>query len=294
MRFTRLLLGQWLLLAALTATAQPVQDVPVLRQRVTDLTETLSADAQAALTARLAQLERDTGSQLAVLVVSSTAPEDIAAYAIRVVDAWKLGREQIDDGVLLLVARDDRRIRIEVGYGLEGAIPDARARQVIDDIIAPHFRSGDYAAGINAGADAIASLIRGEPLPAPIASKAVGKSNIEAVLPVLFIVALVLGSLLRRSLGAFPGAAATGAITGLVAWLLLGLLGVALLAAAVAFFISLFGGGGPGRWSSHSRHGGGLGGGFGGGGGGFGGGGFGGGFGGGGGGFGGGGASGGW
>jgi uncharacterized protein len=267
--------------------------VPVLRERVTDLTGTLSADAQSALTARLAQLERDTGSQLAVLIVPSTTPEDIAAYAIRVVDAWKLGREQLDDGVLLLVARDDRRIRIEVGYGLEGAIPDARARQIIDDIIAPQFRSGDFAAGINAGADAIARLIQGEQLPAPAASKPVGNSSLEAVLPLIFIVALVLGSLLRRSLGAFPGAAATGAITGVIAWLLLGLLGAALLAGVVAFFISLLGGGGPGRWSSRGGHSGGLGGGFGRGGG-FGGGFGGGGFGGGGGGFGGGGASGGW
>jgi uncharacterized protein len=288
MRLTRLLLGLWLLLAAHTAVAQPLQDVPVLRERVTDLTGTLSADAQAGLTATLAQLERDTGSQLAVLVVPSTAPEDIAAYAIRVVDAWKLGREQIDDGVLLLVARDDRRIRIEVGYGLEGAIPDARARQIIDDIIAPYFRRADYAGGINAGADAIATLIRGEQLPAPVASSPVANSSLEAVLPVLVIVALVLGSLLRRSLGNFPGAAATGAITGGIAWLLLGVLGAALFAGVLAFFICLLGGGGPGRWSNRSGHGGGFGGGFGRGGG------FGGGFGGGGGGFGGGGASGGW
>lgn len=293
MRLSRLLLGQWLLLAALAVAAQPLQDVPVLRERVTDLTGTLSADAQAALTARLAQLERDTGSQLAVLVVSSTAPEDIAAYAIRVVDAWKLGREQVDDGVLLLVARDDRRMRIEVGYGLEGAIPDARARQIIDGIIAPHFRSGDYAEGINAGADALAGLIRGEQLPAPVVETSTGKSSFEAVLPVVLIVAFVLGGLLRRSFGIFPGAAATGAITGVIAWLLVGIVGAALLAGVVAFFISLLGGGGPGRWSSRSGHGGGFGGGLGRGGG-FGGGGFGGGFGGGGGGFGGGGASGGW
>lgn len=288
MTLVRLLVGQCLLLAALLASAQPLQDVPALRERVTDLTGTLDASEQAALTARLAQLERETGSQLVVLVVPSTAPEDIAAYALRVVDAWQLGREEVDDGVLLLVAKDDRRMRIEVGYGLEGAIPDARARQIIDTIMAPHFRNGDFAAGIDAGAGAIIALVRGEQLPAPPSSRPGDSSDLEALLPVILIIGVVLGGVLRRSFGAFPGAVATGAITSVVAWLLVGILGAALLAGVVAFFISLAGGGGPGAWSNRGGYGGGYGGGgFGG----RGGGGFGGGLGGG---FGGGGASGGW
>ena len=282
----RLLVGQCLLLAALLASAQPLQDVPALRERVTDLTGTLDANEQAGLTARLAQLERETGSQLVVLVVSSTAPEDIAAYALRVVDAWQLGREEVDDGVLLLVAKDDRRMRIEVGYGLEGAIPDARARQIIDTIMAPYFRDGDFGGGIEAGTDAIVALVRGEQLPAPPAGRSVDSSDLEAMLPVILILALVLGGVLRRSFGAFPGAVATGAITSVIAWLLVGILGAALLAGVVAFFISLVGGGGPGAWSNRGGYGGGFGGRGGGGGGGFGGGL--------GGGFGGGGASGGW
>ncbi len=288
MALARLLVGQWLLLAAFFATAQPLQQVPVLSERVTDLTQTLSPHDQSVLIAKLAQLESETGSQLAILIVPSTAPEDIAAYALRVVDSWKIGREEFDDGVLFLVATDDRRMRIEVGYGLEGAIPDARARQIIDTIVAPHFRDGNFGLGITAGADTISSLIRGEQLPAPSPDRSADESDIEGLLPVVLIIGLVLGGALRRSFGAFPGALATGAITGVIAWLLVGILGAALLAGVVGFFVSLLGGGGPGAWSNRGGYGGGFGGG------GFGGGGFGGGFGGGGGGFGGGGASGGW
>ena len=291
MALVRLLAVPCLLLVALLAWSQPLQDVPALRERVTDLTATLDPGQQAELTARLDRLQRETGSQLAVLLVPSTAPEDIAAYALRVVDAWKLGREEFDDGVLLLVAKDDRRMRIEVGYGLEGAIPDARARQIIDTIMAPYFRSGDFAGGIMAGTDAIIALVRGEQLPAPAAGKPGDGSDLEGLLPAILIFALVLGGLLRRSFGAFPGSVATGAIVGGVTWLLVGILGAALLAGVVAFFISLVGGGGPGAWSNRGGYGGGFGGGFGGRGGRSGGGGFGGGLGGG---FGGGGASGGW
>jgi uncharacterized protein len=257
----RLLAVPCLLLVALLAWSQPLQDVPALRERVTDLTATLDPGQQAELTARLDRLQRETGSQLAVLLVPSTAPEDIAAYALRVVDAWKLGREEFDDGVLLLVAKDDRRMRIEVGYGLEGAIPDARARQIIDTIMAPYFRSGDFAGGIMAGTDAIIALIRGEQLPAPAAGRPGDSSDLEGVLPVILIIALVLGGLLRRSLGAFPGSVATGAITGGITWLLVGILGAAMLVGVIAFFISLLGGGGPGAWSNRGGYGGGFGGG---------------------------------
>ena len=235
----RPLLALWLLLVAVSTPAQPVQDIPALNSRVTDLTGTLGAAEQAALENRLAQLERDTGSQLAVLLVGSTAPEDIAAYGIRVVDAWQLGRKGVDDGVLLLVATEDRRVRIEVGYGLEGALPDARARQIIDTIIAPYFRRGEYAAGIDAGTAAIASVIRGEPLPAPPRQAPAPGTDLGSLLPVVLVIALGLGGLLRHSLGAVPGSLATGAITGFIAWLIVGVVGVAALVAVIAFFISL-------------------------------------------------------
>ncbi len=279
-----------LLLLALTGPvrAQSLQPVPPLQARVTDLTASLDAGQRAALEERLALLERETGSQVAVLLVKTTAPEDIAAYSIRVVDAWRLGREKVDDGVLFLIATGDRRMRIEVGYGLEGALPDARARRIIDTAVAPHFRRGDYAGGINAGVDAIEAAIRGEQLPVPEARP--GESpDLAELLPTVLILALAFGILLRRILGTLPGSLATGALTGFIAWLIAGLIGVALLAAIFAFFVSLAGGAGPGSWSSRGGYGGGFGGGYGGGGG-FGGGGFGGG----GGGFGGGGASGGW
>ncbi|TJZ73587.1 YgcG family protein [Chitiniphilus eburneus] len=139
--------------------------VPALTQRVTDLTQTLAPPQQAALTERLAQLERDTGSQVAVLLVPTTAPETIEQYSIRVAEAWKLGRKGVDDGVLLLVAKDDRKVRIEVGYGLEGALPDVTTGRIIHEDILPAFRNGDFAGGVTAGVERLAKVIGGEPLP---------------------------------------------------------------------------------------------------------------------------------
>ena len=266
--------------------AQQLVAVPSLTARVIDLTGTLSAAEKAALDSRLADLETRKGSQIAVLIVPTVQPEAIEQFSMRVAESWQLGRKGVDDGILLLVAKNDREVRIEVGYGLEGAIPDATANRVIDEFILPRFRESDYAGGITAGVDRLIALVEGEPLPEPqrARSPAVGP---DSLLPLVFILSLLVGGILRRLLGQFPGAMATGLLAGAVTWLLAGVLGLTLLMALVGFFVGLTGGGG-GRWSSHSR--GGLGGGFGGG---FGGG-SGGGFGGGGGGFGGGGASGRW
>jgi uncharacterized protein len=266
--------------------AQQEAAIPPLSARVTDLTGTLTAPEQAALTTRLAELDKRKGSQIAVLIVSTVRPEAIEQFAMRVAEHWKLGRKGVDDGVLLLVAKDDREVRIEVGYGLEGVIPDATANRVIDSFILPRFREGDFAGGINAGVDRLIGLVDGEPLPAPQVAPA-NHADIANVLPLVFILSLVGGGILRRMLGQFPGALATGVVAGVITWLLAGILGFTLLMALVGFVVSLMGGGGGGRWSSHG-YGGGFGGGFGGG---LGGGG---GFGGGGGGFGGGGASGSW
>ena len=280
------LLAVLLAAVATIAGAQPLVPVPPLTARVIDQTGTLQAADMAALDARLADLEARKGSQIAVLIVPTVQPEAIEQYSMRVAEAWKLGRADVDDGLLLLVAKDDREVRIEVGYGLEGAIPDATANRVISEYIVPRFREGDYAGGITAGVDRLIGLVDGEPLPAPRA-RGNPDTSLENILPMIFVLSLVLGGILRRVLGQFPGALTTGVVAGGVTWFLAGLLGLSLFMAVVGFMVGLTGGGSGGRWASHprgGRMGGGWGGGLGGGGG----------FGGGGGGFGGGGASGRW
>lgn len=259
-----------LALLALVALAA-LQAVPPLSGRVVDLTGTLTAAEIAALDQRLADLERRKGSQLAVLMVPSTQPEAIEQFSMRVVEAWRLGRNQPDDGILLLIARDDRAVRIEVGYGLEGAIPDATAKRIIDEYLLPAFRAGDFAGGISAAVDRLIGLVDGEPLPAPVPSLVDSSENL---LPLVFMLALVAGGILRRLLGPLPGAGVTALLAGGVAWLLAGTVAVALFMALVGFVIGLLGSGPGGRWVSHPRGWpGGGGGGFRGGGGGFGGGG---------------------
>src|SRR5258708_37722572 len=141
--------------------------VPPLTGRVVDQTGTLSRGDIALLTQTLKNLELRKGSQIAVLIVPTTAPETIEQYAIRVAEAWKIGRKKIDDGALLVVAKNDRKLRIEVGYGLEGALTDVPSKRIIDEIITPRFRSGDFSGGISAGVDRIIGVIDGEKLPAP-------------------------------------------------------------------------------------------------------------------------------
>lgn len=267
-----LLVTAALWLGAAGPAARADVPVPPLTGRVVDLTGTLTPAAIADLTARLAALEQRKGSQVAVLLVPTTAPEDIAQYSIRVVDEWQLGRKATDDGVLLLVAKEDRAVRIEVGYGLEGAIPDAVANRIIDEYIRPRFRAGDFAGGLQAGVDRISALVDGEPLPSPAADDDVAQTG--NLLPVVFVLAVVVGGILRRVLGRLPGALATGGIAATVTWFLAGVLGLTLFMGAVGFVVALLGGG-AGGWASgpRGRHGGGfgggLGGGFGGGGGGF-------------------------
>jgi uncharacterized protein len=262
--------------------------VPPLGGRVTDQTSTLTDEQKSALERALRSFEARKGSQVAILIVPSTAPETIEQYALRVAEQWKPGRKNVDDGALLVVAKDDRTLRIEVGYGLEGALTDAASKRIISEIIVPRFRQGDFYGGISAGVDRILRVIDGEPLPEPERRPA-GTRGIGAILPVMMILALVVGGVLHTVLGRFPGALVTGGAVSVVAWMLAGAISVGLIAGVIAFLFTLLGGGMGGR----GLRGGGLGGGFGGGG--FGGGGFGGGgFSGGGGGFGGGGASGRW
>jgi len=218
--------------------------VPPLTARVTDLTGTLTREQQAGLERMLQEFEARKGSQLAVLMVPSTAPEAIEQYALRVAEQWKIGRKKVDDGAIMVVAKDDRALRIEVGYGLEGALNDATANRIIRELIVPRFREGDFYGGINAGLDRMMRVIDGEPLPAPAKSAPGAPGGTFQMLPVLLILALVAGSILRAVLGRFLGAAATGGAVGFVAWILAGAMAMALLAGAVAFFFTLMGGGG--------------------------------------------------
>jgi uncharacterized protein len=252
-----------LLCTAGPAVAQQLAPVPALSSPVTDLTGTLTPDQVAALDAKLRAFEQAKGSQIAVLIVATTEPEAIEQYAIRVAEAWKLGRKGVDDGALLLVALQDRKVRIEVGYGLEGALPDAIANRIIDEDVVPQFRRGDFHGGISTAVDRIMRVIEGEPLPEP-ESRAPSQNvpGLSGLLPFLFIFALFGGSIFRRLFGRVGGAFATGGVVGGITWLLIGILGISLGAAAVAFIFSLLGGfgGGPGGngWYSR-RHGGGWG-----------------------------------
>jgi uncharacterized protein len=304
-RAARLLAG--LLLPFSISLAGAEVAVPPLAARVTDLTGTLSGGAVARIEAKLSALEAKKGSQLAVLIVPTTQPEEIEQYGIRVADAWKLGRKGVDDGAILIVAKNDRRVRIEVGRGLEGAMPDAIANRIIDETVAPHFKLGDYDGGVEAGIDQMISVVNGEPLPEPDVKWEHHGGGLGSALPLLLIVVFVASGVLRRIFGRFFGSLATGGLAGGIVWLLSHLLPIGIGAGVVAFLFAMLAGSATRGWTGGGGFGGGrggfgggiggFGGGFGGGlgRGGFGGGGFGGGgFSGGGGGFGGGGASGSW
>lgn len=272
----------WLVLAALVLPAPAlgaVAALPAFSGYVVDTIDALPAPAEAALTAKLRDLEQRKGSQLAVLVVQSTAPETIEQYGIRLARAWVPGRKGVNDGAILIVALGDRAVRLEVGRGLEGPIPDAYANRITDDIIIPRFRAGDVPGGIAAGVDATVKLIDGEQLPPPKArADRQGLGSLEQALPILLILAFGVGGVLRRIFGRLGGAGLTAGLVGFVAWLLVGVLVIGVLAAIAAFILSLFGGSGGGgmgggrgggQWRSGGFGGGGFGsGGFGGGGGG--------------------------
>jgi len=251
---------------AAPALAQQLVEVPALKAPVTDLTGTLTPDQVASLDAKLRAFEAARGSQVAVLIVPTTEPEAIEQFSMRVADAWKLGRKGVDDAAVLIVARNDRKLRIEVGYGLEGALPDAIANRIIDEDIVPQFRRGDYYGGITAGVDRMLRVIEGEPLPEPESGPtSQGVPGLFQLLPLLFVFALIGGSIFRRLLGRVGGAFASGGLVGILTWLMVHILGIALAAGALVFVFALLGGlGGGGRgpggsgWYSR-RHGGGWG-----------------------------------
>lgn len=251
------------------ASAQDLQPVPPFTARVTDLTGTLTAGQQAELEQKLTAFEQRKGAQVVLLVMPTTAPETIEQYAIRVAEAWKPGRENVDDGALLLVALQDRVVRIEVGYGLEGVLPDAIARRIIDETITPLFRQRDIFGGVSAGLSRIMQVVDGEPLPPPDRQWQRPADRISGLLPLLFFGVIVVGGILRAMLGRTLGALATGGAAGGIVWLVSQVLGIAIGAGVFAFLLSLLMGlgrgmgGGGGLGGGPGGFGGGLGGGLG-------------------------------
>jgi uncharacterized protein len=234
----------WLLLAlflsiATAATADVA--VPQLTGRVVDQTGTLSSGDIASLNRKLGDFEAKKGSQVAVLIVPTTQPETIEQYSIRVADAWKIGRKKVDDGAILLVAKNDHHLRIEVGYGLEGALTDVTSRRIIDEVITPKFRTGDFAGGVSDGVDRIIGVIDGEPLPAPARSTSYSNSDISDLGPLVpfgLFAALFVGGILRTMLGRLLGSVATGGVLALLAWFMAGSAVLALAVGAIAFFLA--------------------------------------------------------
>lgn len=214
--------------------------VPPLKARVTDLTGTLTTAQIQELEGRLRAFESQRGSQLAVLLVPTTQPEPIEAFGIRVAEAWKLGRKGVDDGAILIVAKNDRAVRIEVGYGLEGTIPDAIAKRIIEEIIIPLFRQGDDYGGIRAGVSRLMGLIEGEPLPPRAARPAT--ASLDNALPLLLLIVIVGGFILRALFGRVLGAGVAAGIAGVAGALLLGSLIVGVGVGLVAFLFILGGG----------------------------------------------------
>ncbi len=252
--------------------------VPPLAARVTDLTGTLSGEAVTRIEAKLKDLETRKGSQIAVLIVPTTQPEDIDQFGIRVLDAWKIGRKNIDDGAILIIAKNDRRLRIEVAYGLEGALPDVVAKRIIAETITPHFKQGDYDGGVEAGIDQMIAVVNGEQLPEPD-RRWEGSQGIGNLLPLMLVAVFVVSGILRAIFGRVLGSAATGGLAGGIAWLLSHVIPIGMGAGILAFLFSLImdssrgwsnrGGGWGGGWGGGLGGGGFGGGGFGGGGGGF-------------------------
>ena len=259
-------LSVWLVLAlCLAFPAFAEVAVPQLAGRVVDRTGTLSSSDIAALSQKLSDFETRKGSQIAVLIVPTTDPETIEQFSIRVAEAWKIGRKKVDDGAILVVAKNDRHLRIEVGYGLEGALTDVTSRRIIDEVITPRFREGDFVGGISAGAERMMRVVDGEPLPAP--SRSVNFANLDDIgplLPVALFASLVVGGFLRTLLGRLLGSVATGSVIGVLALLILGSGALALLAGIIGFVLSFIAdlfpaSTGPSRggsWSSGSSSGG--------------------------------------
>lgn len=235
------------MLAAFPVTAiaaeGDLQKIPKLEKRVTDLAAALAEGEEARITERIRVFEQNKGGQIAVLIVDTTAPEAIFDYTLRVAESWKLGRKGVDDGVLFVIAKGDRKMQILTGPGLQGSLTDAASKRIIAEIVAPRFREGKYGEGIYNGVDKIASVIDGEALPPPAKKKQATKSIDGGEFLVLGIFAAIfVAPILRSLLGRFLGATATGGVTGAAAWFLLGGMVFPIIIGVVVFVIALFAG----------------------------------------------------
>ena len=245
------------LLLCWACSALALVAVPPLSGRVVDQTGTLSSNDVASLTQKLTDLETRKGSQIAVLIVPTTDGEAIEPFSLRVAEAWKIGRKKIDDGALLVIAKNDRRLRIEVGYGLEGALTDVTTKRIIDEDITPKFKAGDFGGGVAAGVDKMVRVVDGEKLlePEPPHWQDSQSFDPEDLFnPVLIIPAIFFGGLLRSLMGRLLGSAAAGALTALIAWFLVGSMFAAVIAGVLASLFVLisdgFASSGPGRRGS--------------------------------------------
>jgi uncharacterized protein len=226
---------------AFAATADVA--VPPLTGRVVDRTATLSSRDIASLDQTLKDFEAKKGSQIAVLIVPTTQPETIEQYSLRVAEAWKIGRKKIDDGAILVVAKEDRRLRIEVGYGLEGALTDVTAKRIIDEVITPKFRSGDFAGGISDGVNRILRVIDGEPLPAPVKPRQDSGllSQLDPFNPFLIVAVFVIGGIFRGILGRLFGSLATGGVVAAIVWFIAASLSLSVIGGIIAFIVTMIG-----------------------------------------------------
>ncbi len=243
-------LRHWLLMAVCwlvcSHAVAALVEIPALQTPVTDLTQTLTPEEQAALNQSLSQFAQQTGSQIAILLLPSTQPEDIAQFGIRLAEAWKIGRAKQDDGIIVIVAKQDRKMRIEVGYGLEGAIPDAVAKRLISEQMAPAFKQGQFYAGLQQVSTQLMRLIQGEQLPPPEPARKAQTEDWLSWLPILMFAAIMGGAVLKGLFGDLPGSLFTGGLLGALAGflgasaLVMGLVGLA----AFIFTLAMGGRGG--------------------------------------------------
>ncbi len=254
------------LMSCMAFSAMADVAVPPLAGRVVDRTGTLGVSEVASLDRTLKDFEARKGSQIAVLIVPTTQPETIEQYSIRVADAWKIGRKKIDDGAILVVAKDDRKLRIEVGYGLEGALTDVTAKRIIDEVITPKFRNGDFTGGISDGVDRMLRVIDGEPLPAPAERQRSSGgllSDIDPFNPFLIVAVIVVGGIMRGVFGRLFGSLATGGLVAALFWFIAASLALSAIGGIIAFIVTMFSdamtsSGGVGRGGAWSGGGGGF------------------------------------